>query len=54
MAHSTRFKAEVLRRGADERWPEAPGQVGADTTLRLASIAIACPLRAVYAQTHLT
>ena len=50
---STRIKAEVLRHGADDRWPEAPEQVGADGTLSLASIAFACPLRAVYAQTHL-
>jgi Uma2 family endonuclease len=53
VVHSTRVAAELLRRGADGSWPVKPEQIGADGTLRLESIAFACPLRAAYAQTHL-
>jgi hypothetical protein len=45
--------AELLRRGADGNWPAEPEEVGPDGHLRLDSIAFACPLPAVYAQTHL-
>jgi Uma2 family endonuclease len=51
--HSTRVLAELLRRQADGNWPEEPEEIGADGTLRLDSVAFSCPLRAVYAQTHL-
>jgi hypothetical protein len=37
----------------DGYWPEAPEEIGADDTLRLESTAVAFPLRAAYAQTHL-
>jgi len=53
VVHSTRVLAEVLRRGADRHWPEEPEEIGPDGTLRLGSIDFACPLRQVYAQTHL-
>jgi Uma2 family endonuclease len=53
VVHSTRVKAELLRRGADGGWPVQPDEIGADGTLRLESIDFACPLRAAYVQTHL-
>jgi Uma2 family endonuclease len=53
VAHSTRVLAEVLRRGADGHWPEAPEEIGANAMVRLESIAVAFPLREAYAQTHL-
>jgi Uma2 family endonuclease len=53
VVHSTRVFAELLRRDADGNWPAEPQEVGPDGTLRLDSIAFACPLPAVYAQTHL-
>ncbi len=53
VVHSTRRFAELLRRDADGNWPAEPEEIDADGTLRLDSIAFACPLPAVYAQTHL-
>jgi Uma2 family endonuclease len=53
VVHSTRVKAELMRRAADGRWPAQPDEIGADGALRLESIDFACPLRAAYAQTHL-
>jgi len=53
VVHSTRRLAELLRRDTDGNWPAEPEEVGPDGTLRLDSIAFACPLPAVYAQTHL-
>ncbi|MFZ1104377.1 MAG: Uma2 family endonuclease [Hyphomicrobiaceae bacterium] len=53
VVHSVRVLAELLRRGADGRWPAQPDAIGANGTLRLESIDFACPLRAAYAQTHL-
>jgi Uma2 family endonuclease len=53
VVHSTRRFAEVLRRDADGNWPAEPEEIGPDGTLRLDSIAFACPLPAIYAQTHL-
>lgn len=53
IVHSTRVLAELLRRGPDGHWPEEPERIGADGPLRLDSIAFACPLPKVYAQTHL-
>ena len=53
VVHSTRVKAELLRRAADGRWPTQPNEIGADGTLRFESIGFTCPLRAAYAQTHL-
>jgi hypothetical protein len=53
VVHSARVFAELLRRGADGNWPAEPEEIGPDGTLRLDSIGFACPLPAVYAQTHL-
>jgi len=53
VVHSTRVFAELLRRDPDSNWPAEPEEIGPDGTLRLESIAFACPLPAVYAQTHL-
>jgi Uma2 family endonuclease len=53
VVHSTRVLAEVLRRGEDGHWPQAPEQIGADEMLRLDSIAVAFALWEAYAQTHL-
>ena len=53
IVHSTRVLAEVLRRGEDGHWPEAPEQIDADDMLRLESIGVAFALREAYAQTHL-
>jgi Uma2 family endonuclease len=53
VVHSTRVKAELLRRDGEGGWPGQPDAIDADGTLRLASIDFACPLRAAYAQTHL-
>ncbi len=53
VVHSTRVLAELLRRGADGNWPEEPEEIGPDGTLCLESIAFACPMPEVYAQTHL-
>lgn len=53
VVHSTRVFAEVLRRGADGHWPEEPDEIASDGVLTLQSIGFSCPLRQVYAQTHL-
>jgi Uma2 family endonuclease len=53
VVHSTRRFAELLRRDADGNWPAEPEEIGPDGTLRLDSIGFACPLPAIYAQTHL-
>ena len=53
VVHSTRRFAELLRRDADGNWPAEPEEIGPDGTLRLDSIAFACPFPAIYAQTHL-
>ena len=42
--HSTRIEAELLRRGGDGNWPEAPEIVTGSDTLRLASIGFATAL----------
>lgn len=53
VVHSTRVFAELLRREADGNWPADPQEIGPEGTLCLDSIGFSCPLRAVYAQTHL-
>ena len=50
--HSTRVKAEVLRRGTDGRWPEAIEKVEGGT-LSFESIGFTCPLIDIYAETPL-
>jgi Uma2 family endonuclease len=53
VVHLARVFAELLRRDADGNWPAEPEEIGPGGTLRLDSIAFACPLPAIYAQTHL-
>jgi Uma2 family endonuclease len=53
VVHSTRVLAEVVRRDPDGNWPAEPEEIGPDGTLRLESIAFACAMPEVYAQTHL-
>jgi Uma2 family endonuclease len=53
VVHSTRVLAEVLRRGPHGRWPDETEKIGCDGALRLDGIGFACPMPAVYAQTHL-
>jgi Uma2 family endonuclease len=53
VVHSTRVLAELLRRDPDGNWPAEPQEIGPDGTLQLESVAFACPLPHVYAQTHL-
>ncbi|HWE19842.1 MAG TPA: Uma2 family endonuclease [Hyphomicrobiaceae bacterium] len=53
VVHSMRVLAEVLRRGADGRWPKETEKIGPEGTLRLDSIDFACALREAYTQTHL-
>jgi Uma2 family endonuclease len=50
---SVRVEAELLRRGADGSWPEAPVFLGAEDELDLASIGFRAPLRAFYRTTDL-
>ena len=54
VVHSTQVQAELLRRATDGGWPAVPEQIDAVGTLCLESITFACPLRAAYAQTHLS
>lgn len=53
VVHSMRVLTEALRRGPDGKWPKETEKIGRDGTLRLDSIGFACPMRAVYARTHL-
>ena len=46
-------EAELLRRGADGSWPEAPLMVGPEDDLELASIGFRAPLRSFYRTTDL-
>jgi hypothetical protein len=48
-----RVEAELLRRGADGSWPEAPVFLGAEDDLDLASIGFRAPLRSFYRTTDL-
>ena len=48
-----RVEAELLRRGRDGSWPEAPVFLGAEDDLELASIGFRGPLRGFYRTTDL-
>jgi Uma2 family endonuclease len=48
---SVRVEAELLRRGRDASWPEAPLCLGAEDDLELAFIGFRGPLRAFYRTT---
>ena len=50
---SVRVEAELLRRGRDGSWPEAPVFLGAEDDLELASIGFRGPLRGFYRTTDL-
>ena len=50
---SVRIEAEVLRRGRDGSWPEAPVFLGAEDELELASVGFRAPLRGFYRTTDL-
>jgi Uma2 family endonuclease len=50
---SVKVEAELLRRGADGNWPEAPAFLGTDDGLELASIGFRAPLRGFYRTTDL-
>jgi Uma2 family endonuclease len=53
VVQSVRIGAQLLRRGTDGHWPEDPISVGAADLLSLDSIGFSCPLRDLYARTHL-
>jgi Uma2 family endonuclease len=53
LVQSTRIGAELLRRGPDGSWPAEPEQVGEYGALRLGTVDLTCPLRDIYAGTHL-
>ena len=53
VVHSTRIRAELLRRSDELAWPETPEAIGPDRILRLESIDFTCPLPELYAETYL-
>ena len=53
VVHSTRIRAELLRRSDELAWPETPEAIGPDGILRLESIDFTCPLPELYAETYL-
>lgn len=53
VVHSTRIRAELLRRDAQGDWPENPEVIEKGGILNLASIGFEGPLTEVYADTYL-
>jgi Uma2 family endonuclease len=53
IVHSTKVEAELLRRDKGGRWPKNGEAIAADGVIRLESIGLELPLRAVYRGTHL-
>ena len=53
VVHSTRIKAELLRRDANGHWPANPEPIKAGANIALASIEAEFPLNEAYAGTHL-
>jgi Uma2 family endonuclease len=53
IVQSVRIAAQLLRRAADGQWPEDPISIAAADVLSLKSIGFSCPLRELYARTHL-
>ena len=51
--YSTRIEAELLRRGPDGNWPEAPDILASGDNLSLASIGFATSVEALYRGTAL-
>jgi Uma2 family endonuclease len=54
VVHSTRLEAELLRRNADETWPETAAVFRARERLELVSIGLSVPLIALYRTTGLS
>ncbi len=53
IVHSARLEAELLRRGADGVWPEAPAVFHPPAALELDSVGFSVPLEALYRTTGL-
>jgi Uma2 family endonuclease len=53
IVHSTRVRAELLRRDAKGDWPENPTVLDAQGVISLESIGLELPLAEAYARTHL-
>jgi Uma2 family endonuclease len=53
LVRSTHIAAELIRRGADGSWPPSPLLIESDAGLSLESLDFACPLAAIYEDTHL-
>jgi Uma2 family endonuclease len=53
VVQSVRIAAQLLRRTDDGQWPEDPITLAAADLLSLDSIGFSCPLRDLYARTHL-
>ncbi len=53
VVRSTEIAAEILRRGADDGWPNAPEVVGPGGSLRLDSVGLTCAIEDFYDGTHL-
>ena len=53
VVHSTRIKAEILRRDAQGHWPPNPTAIEAGAMIELASIDAGFALKEVYVGTHL-
>jgi Uma2 family endonuclease len=53
IVHSTRVRAELLRRDAHGDWPENPTVIDGKGVVRLDSIGLDLPLAEAYASTHL-
>ena len=53
VVHSTRIKAELLRRDESGSWPPDPIMIGEDAPLRLESVDAVLSMANVYAGTHL-
>jgi Uma2 family endonuclease len=53
LVDSTAVRGEMLRRDDDGAWPEEPVLLGPDDAITIDAIGFSCPLRDLYARTHL-
>ena len=53
VVHSTRMRAELLRKEAGNIWPANPTMIEAGGSLALSSVGLTLPLSEIYAGTHL-